>query len=295
MPEPGADPPAAFTGNDLRMAREAKGIDLKDIFQATRITVVNLEAIEEGRFHLLPEPVYARTFIKSYARYLGIDDRPILESYDKYLVSSKKPLLSGEAHDNRPASEKTADSSRHTLIWAVSALVIVLFLLYLFISRDTDAPRLANLQPPPAARQPIVPPPPAKDTPVPQNPAQVPAATTPATTAPAAEGEPLKTTPSSIPEKAADRPPAGQEPPMASAEKPLRLVITGIERTWLRIREDQKKSQDMMVERGDVIERSASASFSLDVGNAGGIEISFQGKPLGPIGKRGEVVRIKLP
>ena len=292
MPDVGADTPAAFNEQDLKAVREAKGIDLKDIFQATRITVVNLEAIEEGRFQLLPEPVYTRTFIKSYAKYLGIDDRPILDRYDLYLLSAKKPLLTAEAPEKNRAAENGASSRRRSLMWVVCIMVIVLILLYVFINRDTDAPRLSSLVPPPAARQPIVPP--LKEPPAPPDYAQSPVAT-PSPTVPLAEGGPLKTAPSGTPEKAAGRKPSEPQPAAAPADKPLRLVITGIEKTWLRIREDQKKSQDMMVERGDVIERFAAASFSLDVGNAGGIEISFQGKPLGPLGKRGEVVRIKLP
>ena len=71
----------------LKENREALGLTLRDIFQRTRITIVNLEAIENGDLHLLPAPIYTRNFIKTYAHALGIDSNPFLESYEDYLNS----------------------------------------------------------------------------------------------------------------------------------------------------------------------------------------------------------------
>ena len=63
---------------DLKTARENSGLTLKELFERTRISVVNLEAIENGAFHLLPVPLYARNFIKTYAAALGVDSGPVL-------------------------------------------------------------------------------------------------------------------------------------------------------------------------------------------------------------------------
>ena len=51
----------------------------------------------------------------------------------------------------------------------------------------------------------------------------------------------------------------------------------------------------MMLKPGEVMERFASDSFNLDIGNAGGLEIAFQGQSLGTLGKRGQVIHLKLP
>ena len=75
---------------DLKRLREARGLTLKDIFSVTRITVTNLEAIETGNYHLLPEPVYVRTFIKTYAGILETDSKPLLQQYESYLKSRDK-------------------------------------------------------------------------------------------------------------------------------------------------------------------------------------------------------------
>ena len=77
--------PKDFLG--IRTKREALGMTLKDVFALTRISVVNLEAIENGDFHDLPVPIYTKNFIKTYAQALDLDSKPILDSYEAYLNS----------------------------------------------------------------------------------------------------------------------------------------------------------------------------------------------------------------
>jgi len=57
----------------LRDTRVLAGLSLSDVERDTRINRVYLEAIEDGRFQDIPAPVYARGFVRSYARYLGLD------------------------------------------------------------------------------------------------------------------------------------------------------------------------------------------------------------------------------
>jgi hypothetical protein len=79
------------------------------------------------------------------------------------------------------------------------------------------------------------------------------------------------------------------------AGAPLTLVITAKETTWVRIVEDQEISSQFLLRPGDRVERQARQSFDVDVGNAGGIDVEFQGRPVGSIGKSGEVVHLTLP
>ncbi len=64
---------ARRTGEALRQTRMERGITLADVEQDIRINHSYLEALEQARFDLLPAPVYARGFMRSYARYLGLD------------------------------------------------------------------------------------------------------------------------------------------------------------------------------------------------------------------------------
>jgi len=78
-------------------------------------------------------------------------------------------------------------------------------------------------------------------------------------------------------------------------EKALHLIIEAKELTWARITEDRHSSSQVLLKPGDRIERRASHFFQLDIGNAGGVDLIFQGKPLGSPGKRGQVIHIRLP
>lgn len=67
------DPAAASIGEQLREARRRKGRSLADCERDTRINRHYLEALEAERFDALPAPVYARGFLRSYGRSLGLD------------------------------------------------------------------------------------------------------------------------------------------------------------------------------------------------------------------------------
>ena len=75
----------ATIGEQLRLAREERGIPLRDICDQTRISVHYLEAIETNDYKRLPGGVFNRSFIKAYARCVGYDEREAIEGYTRYL------------------------------------------------------------------------------------------------------------------------------------------------------------------------------------------------------------------
>ena len=76
---------AASIGEQLRLAREARGIGLREICDHTRISVHYLEAIEANDYKRLPGGVFNRSFIKAYAKCVGYDEREAIEGYTRYL------------------------------------------------------------------------------------------------------------------------------------------------------------------------------------------------------------------
>lgn len=72
---------AASFGEQLRLAREARGISLREISEQTRISTRYLEAIERGDLKRLPGGIFNRSFIKAYAKYIGYDEAEALEAY----------------------------------------------------------------------------------------------------------------------------------------------------------------------------------------------------------------------
>ena len=75
-PQPEPDPPQeddVTLGALLREARRRRAVTLDEVARDTRINPQYLEALEAGRYEVLPAPVYARGFARSYGRYLGLD------------------------------------------------------------------------------------------------------------------------------------------------------------------------------------------------------------------------------
>ncbi len=70
-------------GEKLRALRRGRSVTLDAIERATHIQRRYLEALEHGRYDALPEPLYARNFIRAYARVLEADEAYFLELYEE--------------------------------------------------------------------------------------------------------------------------------------------------------------------------------------------------------------------
>lgn len=71
----------------LRRARETMGLSLADVADILRIRIVQLRAIEDGRFHELPGTVYAIGFVRSYADLVGLDSDRVVQMYRDEIAS----------------------------------------------------------------------------------------------------------------------------------------------------------------------------------------------------------------
>ena len=117
---------------DLKALREARGITLREIYEQTRVTVVNLEAIETQKFHLLPSPAYAKTFIRAYADAIGIDSKIIHEAYGRYLQSLhvEKDQEKDHGKNRRQVKRKRFLLWTALLTIVAGAVMLALFLQY---------------------------------------------------------------------------------------------------------------------------------------------------------------------
>ena len=82
---------AATIGEQLRLAREGRGIPLREISDQTRISMHYLEAIEADDFKRLPGGIFNRSFVKAYARYVGYDEKEAVEAYTRYMREQGEP------------------------------------------------------------------------------------------------------------------------------------------------------------------------------------------------------------
>jgi len=87
------DPELDF-GAGLREARELKGITLKEIASATKISISVLEALEQNDTSKLPGGIFSRAFIRAYANAVGLDPekavRKFLDEFSSEINKSSK-------------------------------------------------------------------------------------------------------------------------------------------------------------------------------------------------------------
>jgi cytoskeletal protein RodZ len=76
---------AESIGEQLRLARQERGIPLREISDQTRISVRYLEAIEANDYKRLPGGIFNRSFVRAYARCIGYDEKEAMEGYTRYM------------------------------------------------------------------------------------------------------------------------------------------------------------------------------------------------------------------
>ncbi len=94
-------------GSLLTRAREARGLTLEDAERDTRISRRYLAALEAEQFEVIPAPVYARGFLRSYSQYLGLDPQEMLAMFPR---EEEEGYGRGEPTPERPSMERPISS-----------------------------------------------------------------------------------------------------------------------------------------------------------------------------------------
>lgn len=76
-------------GQQLRQQREQKGLSIGEVSERLKLPARQIEALETGHYELLPEPVFIRGFLRSYGRFLDIDETKL----DQYLAHFAPPAV----------------------------------------------------------------------------------------------------------------------------------------------------------------------------------------------------------
>ena len=80
-------------GDQLRETRMRNRIDISEVEAATKIRAKYLRALENEEWDLLPGPTFVKTFLRTYADYLGLDARNLVEEYRSRYERSSGPEL----------------------------------------------------------------------------------------------------------------------------------------------------------------------------------------------------------
>jgi cytoskeleton protein RodZ len=299
-------------GETLRRERLKRNLELGQIAQELKIASRFLEAIEADDLDKLPGGVFTRSFIVQYARLLGLDEEKIAGELQQTLEPPPETPASVEA-------PKPADSAIHVprveewqgvggsrFRWSSSlsaaalvvAAMLVCSVLYTWW-QHTRRLAPAHESPPVAAVQPAPQPAPVAQPPSPANqPSTVPGGTQPPSGAPAPSTE--QHAPPG-PQGAPAPSPGGTRPPVsvagASASNPnaaVRVELTADEPVWVLARSDGKYlfSGTLGAKESRTIE--AASTVLLRLGNAGGVTITLNGKPVGSVGPKGQVRTVQF-
>jgi cytoskeletal protein RodZ len=114
-------------GEKLRQAREERGISISEVAEQTRISGHYLHCIEDDDYRTLPGGIFNKGFVKSYAKYVGIDELEALQDYSKIVAQGDGDAL-GDPKNYKP-EVLTDDRTSSSLIVTVIVAVIILGLM----------------------------------------------------------------------------------------------------------------------------------------------------------------------
>lgn len=282
-------------GLDLKSIREEKGLTLPEISEQTRISLSVLDLVENEKYESLPEPVYTRAFIKAYAGALDIDDKEILARYNSYIEAI-------ESSREQVIVEKISQKSkvRNRVLVSIVVAILAVFILFIITRsyktepvKTTTAPMSQEVRPD-TQQQPATPVDPQsepRDVSRHSEPEDIGSGTVDADEQKQPEAARVETP---IRDETGEQATV-QMDGSAAIQEPYVLEIEAIELTWVKIIEDYNDPVEFMLKPGEKTLRKASKKFIVYIGNAGGVNVTFQGESLGPLGEPGKVIRLILP
>lgn len=246
----------------LKQARERRGISLRQIASATKISTGALEALERGDFSRLPGGIFSRAFVRAYAIEAGLDPEETVRQYTELAeaaaaMSAREVAVAEITEDDRMFLER----QRKAGVWlrVIAVLLLVLICLGIFWWRVSVSRRGTGVAAPAPVTQ--VQPQPTEAPPV-----------QPSAPAPSA------------PENGA---------PVVSA-KPVSIDVKAEASCWVQIMTDGRTAMARNLSAGESLSFEADREIAVQFGNAGAISWTVNGKPAKPLGEAGTVRRATI-
>lgn len=243
-------------GQILRSRREELGKDLKDVEAALSIRVKYLEALELENFSVIPGEVYTKGFLRNYANYLGLNAEEMVQLYKNTLESRDNTKT--ETNETQPPSpkKKKAKPKRSGFAFGFGMAVLLLviagaaYFAYPYFAQKAPGD--------------IINAPPKSAAPLPQSPV------------PQAQPQPVPTVP--------------QPQKEVKASQGMKLTIKAKEDCWVWVIADGKEVFEGILIRGESKTWQAKNKMEISLGNAGGIDITYNDQPQASLGASGDVV-----
>ncbi|MEX2270884.1 MAG: helix-turn-helix domain-containing protein [Vicinamibacterales bacterium] len=256
-------------GGTLRSARERKGVSLRHIANATKISMSALEALERNDFDRLPGGIFSRSFVRAYADEVGLDPDQTVADFLKEAGQTFEPPPAIAQEDTPLLPEHADPALEFRQSWKPSrmfglgpwtAIVLLVGVIVVFLTvRGMD--RAA-----PAAAPPAVAGAPAQ----PQQAAQPGAGQ--ATAAPN---------------------PTGPIPDLNPGQ-PMRLVLTPSANCWVELTVDGTLRVSRVMAAGERETHDIQEGALLQVGDAAAMTFTINGRASKPIGDSGQVETLRI-
>ena len=295
---------AASPGALLRAAREKQGLHIAALAAAIKVAPRKLDALENDRWHELPDATFTRALAQTVCRTLKIDPRPIL---DKLPAAAPIALGQGDAGLNEPFRERPGREDPglvagavRPLVWGAALLMAAAVLVYvmppeLWAWRPGSAGALPKSTTAAAPEAPNVP------LPAPAAVAVVPAPESAASgVALATVAQPPAAQPATAGETVYSVPPAAEAQtaaalPVAGAASGLVQLRTS-EASWIEVRDARGA---MLLSRtvlpGESVGLDGNLPIRLTIGNASATQLGFRGQAVDLASRtRDNVARVEL-
>jgi len=262
-------------GEELRRERELRDVTREQLALVTKVSVRQIEALETGRYDVLPALVFSRGFIRSIALHLGLDAdrtvagyRHVYEHWDAERAKQSIPQV-----PVRPTTttlrtrvpRRTVAASTTVRVVAVAVTLGIVTALAVVLKSRSPEPRRS-----PAAAAP------ARPQTGPASLALPPAVAAATVALPSGAQAPAQT--------------AAVAPPVAAAGTST-LLLTFRDDCWTEVVVDGKVVVRALFPKGATREFAGGRSFTISLGNAGVVELTIDGRSLRPIGGMGQVVK----
>lgn len=251
-------------GARLKRARESQGASLKDVATRTKISVATLEALERNDFSRLPGGIFGRAFVRAYALEIGIDPEATVLEFQQRLEDLERDAAARVkarpevTDDDREFLEKQRRAVRIlrivAIVLAIGGVSLLAWQLHRFFERRDAAAPQAD-----PVTAPVQPPASSAVTPI----------------APPAA-------------------PLAAPPAPAAATDKLTVELEVTEDCWIYATTDGTRAFSQLFRTGDKQRLEADREILLDVGNAGAVKWTIDGRPAKPLGRPGVHQRTRV-
>lgn len=277
-------PPTPF-GERLKRERELRGVSLVEVSVATCINTKFLEALENEQWDQLPRGVFTRGFIRTVARYLGLNEDGLISEYA--LVTNDHPTVNVWVHDLEKQPRK----------WVPAALILGLIAILAaggwLAARRWGGIAHVSAKPGGDSDSGLVvgsaPEAPAPDV-APSAGDKSAAATQKAASVVAAPAEENTAAAVSRPVSESDRPDAAMAPASdasAPATEKLELRIEAARKTRVRVSADGHPQYSGWIEAGESQSYFARDTFKVSTSDSSAVLMELNGRTMGPLGTPG--------